>query len=706
VGARVRTFVRRVGVGVGARVPFRGVRVGARVRVFVRRVGARGGRGWQRVPARISSLPTRWTRKGGPGWARVGARVRIFVRRVRARGGEGWATHINEGGVDATVPSKDLKKQAQTEAEKTTLARVMFAEGKDIDEVVEATGFDREKAGGIKGFMNSDPGKKWYDDYKGKTEHGDEEGSEGSGGSSGGGGTNEKPKGAVSKIDELDLRTDDATALRSILKRTLGVASPQAISLLEEVEADPHFYRTNPIQLYSSLTLMGLSNDRAKGVAQQYAARVGDKKTRERFDKAMLNLDVDEGAGKPEATPEDRFQKMFERALRLREMELMGTVLGTGKAPEPKAPEPRRGDERLDRLMDRAEEYKVMSTIFKDESGMKSVQAEEVTEYERTKNDDGTEQFIPVRTIKRPLPPSGTQQQPAQDEFDKILTQMAKVQMVKMLGAGVGGAGAVPGMETITEPILDAEGHPIFDKLGQPVVRTHTVPSGAGAKGASDLAVLLQLADKQQEGMVKVAEIMKEKDGGSVGDLTQLMLKRIDQLGDSQIKMLTDQVNALQNQDPLGYVSDLVDKLKKIGAFGGKEQSLEVAKLSTDLEKWEFDKDQEFKRWAWEQRQTMEDKKYARKQLEEFGRTVREGIEKVAAPVAKGFQEGYVEQSKRSPAGSVRTQRPAEQAEKDIKDMSDEEIQAMLGKVNTAEKTVEKARENLVAEISRRGIKV
>ena len=366
-------------------------------------------------------------------------------------------------------------------------------------------------------------------------------------------------------------------------------------------------------------------------------------------------------------------------------------------------------DDRMDRIMDRAEEYKVMSTIFRDETGLKGgLQIEEMTEYEKSVNEkDGTEQYVPVRTVRRPVVPSPGAQQGG-DELDKVLSQLAKGALIKNLLQGMNGGGTVPGIETISEPMLNEENEPILDKSGQPIMRTRTIPASGGSKGTSDLAVLLQLADKQQDTALKVAELMKPKGGGDGDAIMTMMLKRIDQLGDSQMKMLQDQVNAMQNSDPLGYMSDIMDKLRKIGAFGGdKAQSLEIAKMENDFNRWKWEKDDEFKRWSSQQRQSLEDKKYARKQLDEFGRTIRDGIKEVGAPIAKGFADGYAETKKgmRNSGSAVRAP-PERGEEKDVGKMSNAELQAMLGKVDTAGKTVEKARENVVAELTARGIKI
>ncbi len=363
--------------------------------------------------------------------------------------------------------------------------------------------------------------------------------------------------------------------------------------------------------------------------------------------------------------------------------------------------------------MEQAKEAVIVKQIFKDEGQfgagdarvLPAVIDEEPLLDEKGKQitDPDTKQPVVRRTItyQQVAGPKGG------DACDKMMENMGKMAMMNMLMKSTawmeaGGVAGPYGAFPLQEPILDEQGKPVLDQFGRPMMKTTgywspmmVQPQQGGTKTSEAVEVVKA-----------VAEVMKPQANTGESKIVDTLLATVKERDSQAMADLRQSIRELQGNDPFSYAVEMVGKLKGLGIMGGEKnpENLEVAKIDLDFKKWAKTHDDELTRWIWEQKQKQADQKYAREQLTELGKTVREGIEKVGKPLAEGFGDGFKHGVARSGAPQQGPRQAQESHEKTVKDMSPEELSEYLAKAQQAEKVVETAKNNVIAEMQARGL--
>lgn len=495
----------------------------------------------------------------------------------------------------------------------------------------------------------------------------------GVGGGQGSGGTRE---GFISQYPATSV-------LLGQLRLVSGLGRGTADSLAQAYEENIDFFNENPMQFYLTLQNAGVSNQRAQNILTIFYTKANPKAL-----PAVMGLG---GGFNPQAAanmPADEIDKMFARMEKMMAFKMMMSLNEEKQKPD---------------IFERAEEAQILARTFggngrpqpydtvireipmldpegkvmHDESGQ--VMVERVYEPKMTGSEGG------ARSV---------------DPFDKMLEQMGKVAMVKMLtgvGGGMGGPQGPYGAFPLQEPVLDEENHPVLDQYKQPIMRTtgYWTPGIQGAGKGSELI----------DGMKLVAEIVKPKEGSGESKIVDTLLATVKERDAQAMGDLRQSIRELQGNDPLSYALDMVGKLKDLGIISGKSgpESVEAIKLDLDFKKWAKEHDDILTKWIWEQKEKQLDQKYAREQLTELGKTVREGIEKVGKPLAEGFGAGYKVGASKS-GSPQQDRRQGAPAEKGVKEMTPEELTEYLAKAEQAEKVVETAKGNVIAEMHARGL--
>jgi len=458
--------------------------------------------------------------------------------------------------------------------------------------------------------------------------------------------------------------SESSKILKETLEMTSGVSKDKIPFILKKFERRADFYTQQPMYLYSLLQTAGINWIRAAQIVNDFLTEIGS-------DQTGIGMPFISGAGNPTQQVYRVMQQMY---------------------PWFQVPEaPGKGEENV-KEKDEDDFDKRLSDVIK---------ALTINMIKKMQEDDDRKGFS-IEKIQETL----------------LLKNMLQDKPQMPFGFGFGGVEY--------EPVLDENGKPVRDDTGNIVMKVRympfSFPFGKEAKEGNDSSenklaeALVEVANKGNETAIKVAEMMKGNNNSSETTSSEMVKVLLDQVNNLQASMrdtLMDRIKALEESDPLQYGIQLIEKLKDAGlTAANKEPNIEITKLTTDLEKWKFDKQQEFNRWVWEQKQAMEDKKYARKSLEEFGKTLRDGIREVAAPVAQGFREGYVAAKRTGPAPVPQRQpepEPEEQTRqpgKDLKTLSNEELLQLLEQAKNSERVVSEAKSAIVSEINKRGLPI
>lgn len=616
-------------------------------------------------------------------------------------------------------------------------ARLMIAEGKADDEVARATGLAPEELGPMRGFLHSPPGLKWLKDQKGgkskkaKNKGGGDENPTNSDGNEDDTTSSEK---GLSRLQKVPVKGDHAVALKEVLLGTAGVSSPQATSLLREMERDHEQFTTNAMALYGRLQLMGLSNQRAQLAAVEWMHKVGEDKLVQRFARAVEGMPAE---GELAGEKKDSFDTALERIMKVKTInslepkekpmseqikdlvflrESLQATLGKNDGSDSRL-------ERLqDRVMDRLDRMddKISSKVMRDESG---VAYETVVEEEVVKDEKGNDVTRPVRTIRRPVVVQGAPAGVSNDPLDQSIARMAKLTELNMMGLMMrgmvmGGGTGSPGYITEVEPLFDEEGRPIVDGHGVQRQKTRYIPVTQQAQQVSGQAAPqfdpMALVEKHDESMLKVVEMMQNKgsDVWSSKDIVDL----VKDANNKQVEVLKERVEDYRNADPLEGLANTFEALEKVGVKIGGQQTdnLEARKMDNEYLRYKIEKDDEWKKYVNEQEQKKDDKVFASQQMDRVTEVLKEGIEKVAGPLAVGFKDGYVSGARSRAAAPPQAAQPGQQQQEQepngpidqetIKHMSDEDLKAYMQHVQEADGVVNLTRKFVVAEMAIRGM--
>jgi len=443
--------------------------------------------------------------------------------------------------------------------------------------------------------------------------------------------------------------SEHAQILKETLEMTAGVSREKIPNILKKFERRIDFYDSNPMYLYSLLQAAGINWIRSAQIVNDYLSEIGSEQI---------------GPGLPLAAPGS------EQVLRtLQQMYPWFQPPQQEQKEEGKGGEEDDFEKYLNRMV-KILTLKMMASMGGEQADGKGISIEKIQETMLMKN-----------LLKEPS------------------------QMPFGLGMGFGGVEY--------EPVLDEEGKPVRDEDGNVIMKMRYLPfsfpnmqKDEAKEDKGIVQAMVEVANKGNETALKVAEMVSRKQPEE-SSLTQVLLEQVNNLQNNLTNTLMERIKALEESDPLDYGIQLISKMKEAG-LASREPNIEVTKLQTDLEKWKFDKQQEFNRWVWEQKQAMEDKKYARKSLEEFGKTLRDGIKEVAAPVAQGFKEGYVtaKRTGNAPEAQVQQQKPQQKQTNDLKQMSNDELLQIYEQAKNSERVVSDAKAKIIEEIHQRGLQI
>jgi hypothetical protein len=388
-----------------------------------------------------------------------------------------------------------------------------------------------------------------------------------------------------------------------------------------------------------------------------------------------------------------------------------------------------------DDIFEKAERAFVVKSVFRDVSGDGPGQqvALEEESYEEpildaagneVKDKSGAVKTRPV-TVRRIIPqgqstPRGAQD-PEEADMDHWLNKMMKWTMMQSMMKGMQGQGmtGVPGMVTELVPVLDDEGRPMLDKMGQVVTLPKTTPAPAlpGPGGFDPMA----FAEKHTENMLKIVEMMQNKETGvySPKDFFETALNLVEKANSAQVDALKERVEDYRNSNPLDGLTQTFDALEKVGVrIGQPTENLEAKKMDNEYLKYKIDKDDEWRRFLNDQDQREKDKQFASSQMDRVTDVIKEGIDKVAGPLANGFKDGLatvMRQRAAAPPAQAAQPSQTQQPQQDqngsidqaaIRAMSNEELRAYLQHVDRADGVVGATRKLVVAELGIRGLQV
>ncbi len=299
--------------------------------------------------------------------------------------------------------------------------------------------------------------------------------------------------------------------------------------------------------------------------------------------------------------------------------------------------------------------------------------------------------------------------------MNRMLMNMMMINMIKSMSPP---QQITPTANAIVEyePVLDKDGNPVTDANGQVVMKQRVIPVQVNQTQSSK--EVFEFAKELVESM--------KGDGGDRSDIVEKLTEKLLGMQDtvmnvirdmtqSQISDLKERLSAMESSDPLEQIKMIIDTLKDMGIVSGpRQETLDEVKLKLDFEKWKHEQDMELKRWLEDQRMKLEDKKYAREQLKAFTKATSEAISKVAVPIAQGMGAGYREGLKARmkeapqppPQPQAQAQPPPSSYSKPINELANEDLVKLLTQAEQSEAKVNEVKKQIMAEITRRGIKI
>jgi len=514
-------------------------------------------------------------------------------------------------------------------------------------------------------------------------------------------------------VDKLELHTDAAQGLRAILKITSGAPGPQVAGVLQAVEDEPERYTNNGMELYSSLQLAGLSNQRAQIATTKWLNRVGSQKEALHFSdqtRLLAGGELAVGAEDPITKTNRMVRDMMAQQIEMMQLSIQRDQLAAMQRSGARGPSDEDDNKtRLDKMMDRMEEIKIITSVFKDSSGTGPVNGsdvayEEHTEYEDQK-DAGTGQVlrVPVRTVKTPILLTRMEHGAGQSGSSQILGRMTDAYMIKMMAdamKGTGGGMYMPG--TVIEMVPKMEnGKVVMDEASQPVMiqRTSYNAPGAAAPAAGTFT------PKDAVDMtIKMAEVFKPQKSESDATMTQFFMKQATDAQAAIAKMYTDQINSMSEYDPVGQSVDTLKQLQTLGLAGGGEVSEKAALMGLELKKWQIDESNKMQRWLAEQRDIKDGRKESRQQMAEVTQTLRTAIKDIGGPLAQNFGEGLKSGMANRAAQPQQAPQQRGTPPADLGDLTDTELAAELTKAAQVKRVVSDASVRLIEEARKRGL--
>ena len=507
-------------------------------------------------------------------------------------------------------------------------------------------------------------------------------------------------------VDKLELTTDHAQNLRMILGMTSGAPGPQVSKVILAVEKEPERYSENGMELYSSLQLAGLSNQRAQIATTKWLNSVGSTQEAKLFTDNLRLLAGVKLEGE-QVDPTEKMAKMMERMMtsqtQLLQMQIQQQQLETMRSSLGKKQEPEDSNrDRLDHMMDRMEEIKIMQSVFKDSAGTgpvtgSDVAYEEHTEYEEVKDkDSGQVLRVPSRTVRTPILLTRTEHK---DQGSQVVGRMTDAYMVKMMADAMKGGNGNYAPGTIVELVPQmVDGKIVKDENDQPIMiqrTSYTVPMQVGAQPANTAKDNLE--------MVKaIAEIVKPAKSDDSATMVKYFMDAAATAQAQNNKMLQDQLTAMSQYDPLGESLDHLKELQTLGLMAGAgEENMELGKMKIELQKWQIGESNNMRRWIEEQKDTKEARKASREQMREVTTTLRSAIKDVAGPLAENFGEG-LRAGMAAKAGQ--SQAPPQSAPTNLTEMTDSELAAEMEKATRVGRVVGDAKSRLIEEARRRGL--
>lgn len=539
----------------------------------------------------------------------------------------------------------------------------------------------------------------------------------------------------------------NAKELFNQLSLASGINAKKVSQVVQEYERNQTKFDENPFLLLDLFATVGLSHERSVNVLRTWLSNT-DNKYSKVF--AMLSSNPEMLQHLPLYEPKhaDPLDDFIDFQMKVRKMRLMADDkyfdVDAGRSDGPGAVDGviRRLDrieeklekselqEELEKMSSKIDELEKGSSggsfvqkaqdallvrkMFFDEGSKSPQSTVAVIEEEPVLDEEGKQKVdadgAPVvrrKTVYQPIQTTAVHQKEP-DELDELMEKMTKIAMVKMItggGPGMGMGGMMGGMgqtnpfmAPLMRPMLNEKNEVIYDKYGQPqmeITGYATLGSQGAGEKTSDIV----------EGMKVVAEVMKPQQGSDQSKIVESLLNTVNKKDDQALAELRDQVRQMQGNDPLQYAVEVVGKLKGLGIIGGeKPENFDIAKMRTDFDKWKTEHEEELTKWIWQQKEKQNDQKFAREQMAEVNKTLREGIQQVGKPLAESFGKGFEHGAAKNAAGPQQAgQHQGPPAEQDVTKMSKEELHDYLTRAQQAEEMVEKAKNNIIAELHSRG---
>lgn len=493
-----------------------------------------------------------------------------------------------------------------------------------------------------------------------------------------------QPKGRDYSYEPI---TEEAKTLARLLSSTAGVNPILMGGILEDLDANPEFYKQDQSELMDALERAGLSRPRAASVVKGWIKKfIDEDEENEVITKKKKQIE----------TAEDALDQAVTRTLKLQQLKALQV-------------------DPIDSYLEDAMKMRKMRLLDQEigvDSPSRYASGEEIIEMEplldaegkEVKNKDGAVQYI-TRKIKRA--PNAIHSGTSSND-DQMLERMMKLMQFKVMADIMGNRNQMPASPYIavsTKPIIGEDGKPVMDQFGNQVMEITQTPIPMQNQGTNNGA---------NDTIVKIlSDMVTAERSNSQSAITELA-STVNKQNDSQLGYLQTRLDAMENTDPTDGIIAMVDKLKTLGVLGAeKTDNIELKKLDIDLQRWKHDNSTQLQKWIWEQKQMMADKQYARGQLKELGSSIRHGIEKLGVPLVKGVAEG-LQQGVRNTNGGGRKSAPQQQqqtqqsagANDDLTHATNDELIQASKEADDAERVVTKAKRNIAEEMDRRGVKV
>ena len=264
------------------------------------------------------------------------------------------------------------------------------------------------------------------------------------------------------------------------------------------------------------------------------------------------------------------------------------------------------------------------------------------------------------------------------EELDRYFKHFLQASTIQMLRGG-GQSAWPPWMSVTFEPVLDASGKPVKDEMGNPIMKTIASPG-----------MFPGMQRREGEGFPSFFGELVKMEKERANEMEKRYLDALKTMSEERIRELQEQVAALSTRNPLALAEETLKRLKEMGVLTPGGQSLEIAKLNTDLQKWMHEQQIAMEKWREEMADRREERIEARERMREFGNIVRQGISELGSPVVKAFSEGYLSASKES--------------KKKISDMTTAELEAYLREAPKVKQKIDEGVEAIKAELARRGV--